>query len=835
VIQDIRHAVRALRARPLVSAVAVLSLALGIGVNSAIFSVADSLLLRRLPVPAPEGIVSVVAPGLRPGPTSTGDAGRAEAVFSHPLFRELERLDTSGLTLAAHRDLAINLGFEGRTTEGRGLLVSGRYFEAIGLPPTLGRLIGPEDDRAGAPVAVLSHRSWTTRFGTDPDVLGRTLVVNGEAMTVVGVGPEGFSGTTTLDRPDVFVPLALVERIGRNPTWLGSRNDSYWLYLFARLDPGVPRARAEEALNVPYAAWLRDVEQPLLRAETGEQARAQFVERRVSLIDGARGRIAARTSISLALALLFGVTGFVLAIASVNVANLLLTRAADRSTETAIRLSLGASRAQLVRLGLIEAAVLGLLGGLGALVVAQATRGGLTALLPQADTPLPAFEIDTAVLLFSLALGLGTSVLFGLFPAVHGVRAAVAGGLQTRAGRTPGSRSAMRVRTSLATGQIALATALLGMAGLLATSLAGLARAELGITTEGVVTFRLSPSLNGYAPERTAVLFEQVAESLRAVPGVTSVSAATIPVLSDNNATTNGVRIEGATPVPGGGPVISTSNTDTDYFQTLGIPLLAGRDFTRTDGLESPRVAIVNEAFARTFGIEAGVIGTRLAMGFDEGPPDIEIVGLVRDAKYATVREPVPPQIFFPYRQAGAFGGNLTFYARTGAGTSALAGAVPALVGRLDANLPVVELRTLEDQVWQNTAPDRALAMLSSSFAGLALLLAAIGLYAVIAYGVAQRLRELGIRIALGAQRRQVRWLVLSRVLRMGLVGGAIGLTLAFAFGRLGRGLLFGVAGYEAPIAGLAALVVLTVALAAGVLPARRATLVDPVAALRAE
>jgi len=840
-IRDFRLAVRALRQRPLVSAVAVLSLALGIGVNTAIFSVTEGLLLRRLRVPAPERIVNVVSPGLRPGFVSMGDSGGIEAVFSHPLFRELERAEAPGVTLAAHRDFPANIGYEGRTGEGFGLLVSGRYFEAIGLRPALGRLFLPDDDRSGStPVAVLAHRYWTTQLGSDPTVLGRTVTVNGEALTVVGVGPEHFAGTTTMDQIDLFVPLALADRVGRSPLVNLSADNGYWLYLFARLDPGVTPARAEEALDVPFSAWLRDVELPLLQTTTSEQARAQFLGRRITLADGSRGRIAGVSDVRAILALLFGVTGFVLAIACVNVANLLLTRATDKSTETAIRLSLGASRARLVRLGLAEAAVLGLLGALGALAVARATLSGLMALIPPIEGTALSFEINTSVLLFSLALGLGTSVLFGLFPAVHGVRAAVAEGLQTRAGHTAGSRSATRVRTTLATGQVALATTLLGVAGLLAASLVGLSRVELGLRPEGVVTFKLSPYLNGYTPERSMALFDRVGEILRGVPGVTSMSVATIPVLSDS-VWTDRARVEGVAAAADSQTVVSVSQIDTGYFQTLGIPLLAGRDFTRADGPGSPRVAVVNEAFARRFGLGSDVLGARVGLGGEDSPTDIEIVGLVRDAKYATVRDDAPPQILLAHRQTDAGPGPplsiyaRTFYARTTTGTAALAAAIPALVGTLDANLPVAGLRTLEDQVWQNTFQDRLLATLSSSFAGLALLLAAIGLYAVIAYGVAQRLRELGIRIALGAQRGHVRWLVLSRVLRMGLVGGAIGLTLAFAFGRLAQALLFGVGGYEAVVAGAAALVVLIVALGAGILPARRATRVDPVAALRAE
>ena len=817
--------------------VAVLSLALGIGVNTAIFSVFERLLLRRLPVPAAGQIVNVTSPGPKPGSRSTSNSGRVEAVFSYPLFRDLEQLEVGGLRLAGHRDVSANLAFNGQTSEAKGLLVSGHYFSALGVTPALGRLLGPEDDRVpGAhAVAVLSHDYWTTRFGADPGVIGKTLVVNGEPMTIVGVAHEDFAGTTTLDRPQVFLPLMMAQRSFPDSSWNGmTARNNHWLYIFGRLAAGVTREQAQALLKVPFTTLVRDVEFPALRSGMGDRDREEFLQRQLLLEDGSRGRNAGRGEAQAILLLMFAITGFVLAIACANVANLLLARVADRTTEISVRLSIGASTARLLRLLLVEACVLGVLGSVGALVVSRITLNGLVAMMPAEDGATFAFQTNTSVLLFTVALGLVTALLFGLFPALHGVRTGIAAGIHAQSTRTSGSRSATRFRAALATAQIALATALLATAGLFVVSLVNLARSELGIQREGLVTFRLSPYLNGYSPERALALFERVEDELRGIPGVVAVTSSTMSVLASDS-WNNNVTVEGFDAGPDGNTTVSVTRTSLDYFRTLGIPMLAGREFTRADGPDAPKVAIVNEAFARKFNLGSQVIGKRLAMGAGGNRPlDIQIVALVRDAKYSEVREPAPPQLAMPYRQDRV--GPLTFYARTSsADTRALVSAIPSLVARLDANLPIANLRTMDDQIWDNTARDRVLSTLSTAFAVLATVLAAIGLYAVLAYGVSQRLREFGIRIALGAKGADVRRLVLGHVTRIALIGSAVGAALAFGMGRLAGAMLIGVDGYDATVIAGAAMLAVIVALLAGALPARRASTVNPIEALRAD
>jgi predicted permease len=828
--QDVKYAARSLVRRPLVTTVAVLSLALGIGVNTAIFSVFERLLLRQLPVQAPHQIVNVTSPGPRPGSRSTGNAGGQDEIFSYPLFRDLERLDGLGLSrIAAHREFAVNLAHDGRTERADGLLVSGGYFPALGVRPALGRLLTPDDDRVdgGHPLVVLAHDYWTTRFGADPNVLGRGLTVNGQRLTVVGVAPAGFRGTTTMDAPHVFVPVAM----GPQVAGLSNERNNHSLYLFARLQAGTTLERAQTAVNGPFGGIIRDVEFPVQRRGLGDRGREQFLARRIVLTEGARGRNSGRREATLILGLMLTVTGLVLLIACANVANLLLARAADRTGEMAVRLSIGGSSRRLLRLLLVEAALLGGLGAAGALAVGKGTSVALLNMLPADDAQVFQFEFNRPLLLFTLLLGLGAAMLFGIYPALQSVRAGVLAS-RTNSGRSSPSRSAARFRTSLATGQIALATVLLALAGLFLTSLVNIGREELGLRREGLIGFRLSPYLNGYTPERALVLFDSIEEALGELPGVVSVTGTTVPLLADADQGQN-VTVEGFNAGADDDARASFARTGTDYFQTLGTPLLAGREFSRADDAAAPKVAIVNEAFARKFGLGADAVGKRMALGAGDAKVlDIEIVGLVRDAKYSEVREPAPPQFFLPYRQ-GAFG-SLTFYVRSGGDPGQLRTVIPALVARADPNLPVERLRTMDDQIWDNLTPQRVFATLSSSFAVLAVLLAAIGLYAMLAYSVTQRLKEIGIRLAVGARPGDVQRMLFAHMGRMTLFGGGMGVVAAFGMGRLVRAVLFGVDG-SGPILLGAAAVIASVAFAAAVIPAYRASRVNPVLALRAE
>ena len=831
ILQDVRLAIRSLHRRPLVTGVAVASLALGIGVNTVIFSVFERMLLRTVSAPASNDLVNVIAPGLKPGGRSTGNAGGPDAVVSVPLFRDLERLEMPGISgIAAHADFGANVAHRGITTRVEGLVVSGGYFSALGLLPAAGRLLSPDDDRVegGHPVAVLSHRYWTTHLSADRGVIGEALVVNGESLTVIGVTGEGFTGTVAMDRPDVFVPLAMAPRLRIGG---GGRKD-HWLYMFARLNPGIARERAEAALNVPFSALIKEVEYPVHAGELPGRARERFLSRRLVLEDGHRMRVNDPREARLVLGLLLVVTGLVLIIACMNVANLLLARAADRATEMAVRVSMGASTARLVRSLLLEASLLGTLGAVGALAVARIASAALISIMPADDASTVAFQPNMPVVLYTLGVGVGTALLFGLFPALHAVRMARQSAAGAASACSPLSVGARRVRVSLATAQIAMATALLAQAGLFLTSLVNVAGVELGFQRDGLITFRLAPYANGYTPERALVLFQRIEDQLRGTPGVAAVTATAVPLLAENRQRPN-VIVEGFAAGPDADMRASFAQIGDAYFRTLGIPLLAGREFSAADRAGAPKVAIVNQAFVRKFQLDSPV-GKRVGLASGGATvADVEIVGVVADAKYADMREAAPPQLYYSYRQGPI--GPLTFYVRASAEPQPLRAVIPAVVARIDPHLPVEKLLSMDEQIWDNVARDRILATLSSWFALLASVLAGVGLYAVLAFTVTQRIREIGIRMALGACRDDVRRLLLFHVGKIGIIGGGIGLAAALALGRLGEALLFGIEGTDPRILAGTIAGVSAVILAAAIVPTRRATHVDPMVALRAD
>lgn len=827
--RDVAHALRSLRRRPLLAAAAVLSLALGIGVNTAIFSLFHRLVLERLAVDDPDRIVLIASPGRKPGGTSSGDSGGTDQVFSYPLFRDLEHLSYRGVSaIAAHRDFDANVASHGRPARAHGLLVSGKYFEALRLTPAAGRLVSASDDQAGTnPVAVLSYPYWIAHFAADPTVIGRQLTINGEPFTIVGVGPAGFVGTTIMDAADLFVPLAMTERVR---AWPVSRRD-HWLYLFARLAAGADRGVAEAAMNGPFRSLIRDVEFPAIGDGLTTEEVPEFLARHIVLVDGSRGRQQARDQVRLLVSLLFTVTGLVLLIACANIANLLMARAADRAAEISIRISLGASAAGLVRLLLIESTVLGVLGAIAALAVARATVAGLTGLMPPADIGPLQFAVNGPIVTFAFILGVGSGLLFGLVPALQSVRGRTPNLAAVE--RTSTSRSAARFRTSLATFQLALATALLATASLLTSSLAGLTHTDTGMKTTGVLTFSLAPYLNGYTQPQSRDLYERVAADVRALPGVTAVTMTSIPVLTDNGWNQR-VAIRHAGRDSDQIAVVSTMRIGRDYFRTLGIPLRAGREFDFTDVEDSPLVAIVNRSFLKTFALDLSALGSPLALGVGARQlAGIEIVGIVDDAKYSNMRDAPPAQLYLPYQQSPV--GPLTFYVRAASNPAPLLTAIPSAVARLDPALPVDDFRTVDDQIRENVTRDRVLAMLSSAFAALAVVLAATGLYAILAFTVAQRRREFGIRMAVGASPGDVRRLVARHVGRMAIVGTTVGLVIAAGLGRMGETFLYGVHGREPLLIGGAAAAMTVVAILAALVPTRRATQVDPALALRAE
>jgi predicted permease len=829
---NLKLALRTLLKTPFVTAVAVLSLALGIGANAAIFSLFNQMLLRPLPTPRPQELVNLKAPGPKPGSQSCNQAGNCDSVFSYAMYRDLEQEQSSFKAIAAHRLFNANLAFRGQTLNGDGLLVSGSYFPALELQPALGRLLGPDDDRSigQAPVVVLSHAYWRRRFDQDPAVLSDTLIVNGQALTIVGVAPAGFDGTTLGAKPQVFVPITLRGRMQPGFTGFDNRR-SYWAYVFGRLAPGVSREAAETAINGPYRAIVNEVEAKL---QTGmsDQTMARFKAKQVTLEEGYRGQSSLHQEARAPLVLLLSVTGFVLLIACANIANLLLARGAGRAGEMAVRLSIGASRRHLVGQLLLESITLAVAGGLVGMLVARWTLDLIASLLPAEAATTLDFTLDGTMLGFAGVLAIGTGLIFGLFPAFHSTRADLVSTLKEQAGQKGSSRGAARFRTSLATAQIALSMALLVAAGLFTRSLLNVSRVDLGVQVDNVVTFGISPELNGYTPERSRALFERLEDELAALPGVTGVAASLVPLMAGSNWGSS-VYVQGFDTGPDTDRNSRYNEISPGYFRTLGIPLLMGRDFTRADAGTTAKVAIVNEAFAKKFNLGRDAVGKRMSSE-EADTLDIEIVGLVQNAKYSEVKQEIPPLFFRPYRQDDR-AGVITFYVRSSLDGVQMLPTVSAAVARLDPNLPVENLKTLPQQVRENVFLDRMISTLSAAFAALATLLAAIGLYGVLAYGVAQRTKEIGLRMALGADGGRVRGMVLRQVFWMTAVGGVVGLMAAVGLGRLAQSLLFELQGHDPVVLATAAILLTLVALGAGFIPAHRASRVDPMRALHYE
>jgi predicted permease len=749
------------------------------------------------------------------------------------MYRDLEKANTALSALAAHRLFGVNVAMSGQTpVNAEGMYVSGSYFPMLGIRPALGRLLTPADDDAiGAHyVAVLGHAFWETQLGADPDVVNKQITVNGQKLTIVGVAPAGFDGTTLGSKPAVYTPITMrgVLTSGRASDFENRR--SYWVYVFGRLEPGATTEQATASLNTVYSRIINDVDAPLQNGMS-EKTMAAFRAKKIMLTDGRRGQSSLHKEASTPILMLFSITAIVLLIACANIANLLLARAANRQMEMAVRLSLGATRRQLIGQLLTESVLLALMGGVVSILVANLTLRGITAMLPPEALASMTFSLDAGAIVFAGALSLATGVVFGLAPAIQSTRPDLVTELRNNSGKLSGGRGAARFRTSLVTAQIALSMALLISAGLFIKSLRNVSRVDLGIKIDNLVTFAVSPALNGYDSTRADALFARIHDELAAIPGVVGVTETAVTILAGNN-WGSGVSVEGFHKDPDTDAGSRFAPVGADYFKVLGVPLIAGRDFNALDTKNSAKVAIVNETFAKKFGLGRNVVGKHMSVGNDS--LDIEIVGFVKDAKYSQVKDVIPPVFVQPYRQVSGLGA-LNFYVRTQLPTEQIVRAIRDVVRRTDPNLPIEELKTLTQQVRENVFLDRMISTTSAAFALLATLLAAVGLYGVLAYSVAQRTREIGVRMALGADTGRVRGMVLRQVGVMTLIGGAIGMAGAFALGRAAKSLLYQLEGHDPVVFAVAAVVLTLVALGAGFLPALRASRVDPMHALRYE
>jgi len=834
-MRSLTFAIRSLFRTPFITATAIVSLALGIGATAGIFSVFHQVLLQSLAVPDPSALVNLSAPGPKPGFGSCGRAGDCDVVFSYAMFRDLQKIQTIFTDIAAHVGFGANLAYEGQTSSGGGLLVSGSYFPVLELQPALGRLLNSNDDKlvGESRVVMLSYNYWSSRYGLDPTILNKQIIVNGQSLTIVGVAPKGFDGTTIGMRPAVFVPITLRSVLDADTGW--SLRTDYWAYLFARLRPGVTIDAARASLGTQYHAIINDVEAPL-QHDMSPQTMAHFRAKPILLAPGGRGQSLIPDEAKTPLRLLLGVTAFVLLIACANIANLLLVRSAARAGEMAIRVSIGASRARLIRQLLTESLLLAVLGGIAGMVVAHWTLVLVISLLPAEVQHMITFSLSGTVILFGIGLTFATGLLFGLFPALHSTRPDLVSTLKNQAGQPSGAKGAARVRQLLATSQIALAMMLLASSGFFVKSLLNVSRVDLGFKVDHVATFGLSPDLNGYSSDRARLFFQRLEDELRAAPGVTAVTVSNVPLLAGHNRARD-VAVQGFKAGPDTDSNSHYNKVGPGYFSALGIPLIAGREFTDADTVNSAKVALINQTFAKKFGLGNDAVGKLMGWAPGDGyrsKLDTTIVGVVEDAKYSEVKQKVPPQFFVPYLQDKGLGG-MHVYVRTSVDIAPAASAITAVVKRLDPNLPIEELETLPEQVRANTFLDRMMTTLSAAFALLATLLAAIGLYGVLAYTVAQRTREIGLRMALGAAPDRVRGMVLRQVAIMTAVGALVGLAGALGVGKGAQSILFQMTGADPAVLALSAVALALVALCAGFIPAHRASRVDPMRALKYE
>ena len=838
---DIRYAFRGLQRAPLFTLIAVLSLAFGIGANTAVFSLLDQVLLRMLPVKQPEQLALLTMRGPHYGSNWGMNA------ISYPMYKDFRDNNRVFSGMFCRFPIETSLGYGNHTERVTAELVSGSYFPVLGVRAALGRTITPDDDRnpGGHPLAVLSYNYWQTRFASDRAIAGKTLVINGRNMTVVGVAEPGFDGVELGHASKVFIPIMMKAQM--TPFWDGLKDRRQrWVNAFGRLKPGLTLEQAKASLQPFMHSMLEmEVKEPAFR-NASAYTRQQFLKCWIDVLPGSKGRSYLRDQMTTPLWLLLGITGAVLLLACANIANLLLARATAREREVAIRLAIGAGRRRIIRQLMTESILLSAIGAaLGVWLAFWADQMLLNAYLP-AESPgelsisaMPDFRI----LGFTFAVMLLTALLFGLVPALRTSRPEVADTLKDQAGSVLGGGN-VTLRKLLVTTQVALSLLLLIGAGLFLKTLTNLRGLGPGFPVERLVGFDLDPSLNGYTADRAKIFYQRLTDNLSAIPGVRSVALASMRILEDNEWDSS-VTVEGYTAKPGQTPEPFMNSVSPNYFATLGVPILAGRDFTIKDveqvkhGPEvddwNPATVIVNESFAKKYFAGRNPVGLHIGFGSDPGTKtDMQVIGVVKDIKYTNLRDEIPVQAFIPYLASRVVGG-MTVYVRTNLDPKQIMAVARQRLQVLDPNIPIYGMRTTEEQIDLSLRNERLIASLSSVFGLLATLLAVIGLYGVMAYTVARRTREIGIRMALGAVQGNVIWMVMKEVLLLVAIGIAAGLPMAIGLSNLVRNQLYGLAPHDPATLMLSTVALVLVACLAGFVPALRASRVDPTQALRYE
>ncbi len=827
---DLRLAARGLRRNPLFATVAILSLALGIGANTAIFTLIDQILLRKLPVKSPDELVMLFQRGSHNG------SNMGTRMHSYPIYQDYQKKAESLAEVLCRRLVPASVSVDNQTERVLAEMVSGNYFTMLGVEPALGRVFNSrEDDQVymGHPVVVLSYDYWNVRFARNPVVLGKKILVNNSPMEIVGVSAKGFAGLDPAQSPQIRVPVLMKEAMVPDWGWvhLDDRR-ARWVQVFGRLKPGYTVKSAQAPLQGLFTQ-IRTYEMTLPAAKNWSQySRDQFMKGQLIVESAAGGFSGLRNDFSTPLIVLMCMVGLVLLIACANVANLLIARAFMRQKEIAVRLSLGASRGRLVRQLLVESLVLSFIGGLVGLALSFVLTRGLLSLVPTGGQALlVTARPDGRILAFTIALTFLTGIVFGLLPALRASRPDPWTTLKDTVGSIAGTGGSLFLRKGLVTAQVALSFLLLFGAGLFVKSLQNLKGTDTGIALDNLLTFQLAPALSGYTEQRAVQFNRDLLERLRTAPGVKSAAMAAVPLLSGDE-WDNSTAVEGHTYADGEDQQAFMNALSPGYFETMHIPILEGRDFRQSDVVENPTVAIVNRRFAEHFFKGKSAVGKRLGRGGGNNAKlTIEIIGVVENSLYEGPREGVRRQVFVPN-----FGrGSVVFYVRSAVGSSTAFTTIRNEVKQLDTTMPVYEMKTLEGQLDETLLTDRLIALLSAGFGLLATILASIGLYGVMAFVVARRRKELGIRLALGAQPGLVIWLVMREVLILLVIGLAVGIPSAVLLGKYVSSVLYGIQPNDPWMAGSTIVLLSVVSAAAGLIPARRASRIDPILALRYE
>jgi putative ABC transport system permease protein len=836
-IQNLRFGIRQLRKSPGFALTVVLTLALGIGANAAVFSLFDQVLLRMLPVQQPKELVRFVWTGGFSGSASSF-GGDLSNYFSYPMYKDLRDQNQvfSGMLAAVRMNTGISWHDQAEDKDAE--LVSGNYFDLLGLKPALGRLMTTQDDTAknANPVMVLSYDYWKTRFAASPDVVGQTVLIEGHPFTILGVAPANFHSAIGGYKPGVFLPLSMVEVVLPSSVPRDNLNNhqSIWLTLVARLKPGVSTTQAQAALGPLWHA-LRAHELTLYKTRTDRFKKHFLDDSRLKVLDDSTGFSPDRMDLKTPLIILMSMAGLLVAMCAINVATLLLLRASSRAREMSMRYALGAKQSRIVSQLLLEGGLLGMVGAAAGLLLAPLVTNTLVRLLTTANPGEEPYStaIDVRVLLFTLGVAMVASLLFSMAPVLHFLRPDLANALRQSAGTA--SRSSQRFRKVAVGVQITLSVLLLGGAGLFVRTLDNLRHQQVGFETGHLATFGFDPTDSGYGEERTIPTVTKALEAVQRIPGVTSAAATTDPELTgDSNF--SGFTVEGHKPTEEEKIDFEVPWITSGYFATLKQSLLVGREFTAADAHDAPKVAIVNLTFAkRFFGSAQNALGHMVSEGSDNPlPPDTTIVGVVGDVKHQNLRTDIGPAIYRPYLQIKHPLG-VKIYARTSQSPEMVESAIRQTIHAIDPTLVVDGMRTMDDQVDRSASEERALALLAVGFSALAIVLASVGLYGVLAYSTEQRTREIGVRLALGAQRTSVVLLIVREMLIIAAIAIVLALPSIVLLARLFRSQLYGVTTSDPlTLAGAVVLAAVMVTLAA-VLPARRAAFIEPMQALRTE